>query len=303
MLMKEITPQNTSRHIRESLSDRIFLAIVAVVMVFVLVITLYPFLMIVGMSFSGPGTSYSTSIIPKNPSLQAYQMVVGNDLIWTGYKNTIIRVVLGTLSSLAVMVPAAYAWSKKELPFRSVLTAIILFTMFFNGGLIPNYIMIRNYGMMNKMSSLILPRLVDTFVLIVMRNFFMATPVSLEESARIDGAGTLTILIRIVLPISLPIIATAVMWSAVGHWNAWFDAMLYMSKPENKVLQIVLRNIVLEGTQQVISTADIGREQSFSNPDVVKAATVVFATFPILCVYPFIQKYYVKGMTVGAVKG
>lgn len=301
MITKSI--RKSRHHIRESLGDRIFLAVVVLVMIFILVITLYPFLMIVGMSFSGPGTSYSTSIIPKNPSLQAYTMVIGNDLIWTGYKNTIIRVLAGTLSSLAVMIPAAYAWSKKELPFRGIITAVILFTMFFNGGLIPNYIMIRNYGMMNKMSSLILPRLVDTFVLIVMRNFFMATPVSLEESARIDGAGTLTILIRIVLPISLPIIATAVMWSAVGHWNAWFDAMLYMSKPENKVLQIVLRNIVLEGTQQVISTADIGREQSFSNPDVVKAATVVFATFPILCVYPFIQKYYVKGMTVGAVKG
>lgn len=292
------------RHrIHETRGDRVFGLFVNIVMIFTLVVTVYPFLSILSLSFSGPGASYGTSILPRNPSLRAYETVVNNPMIWTGYKNTIIRVVVGTIASLAVTIPAAYAWSKKELPFRGVFGGIILFTMFFGGGLIPNYLLIRSYGMMNSLSALVLPRLIDTFALIVMRNFFMGTPVSLEESAHIDGAGTLTLLIKIVLPISLPIIATVTMWSAVYHWNAWFDAMLYMQDANKKVLQIVLRNIVLEGTQQVITTADIGRDQGFSNPDVVKAATVIFTTLPILCVYPFVQKYYVKGITVGAVKG
>ena len=289
--------------IRESATDQIFGFLVTLIMAVILIVSVYPFLSILSLSFSGPGSSYGTSLIPKNPTLDAYKMVLKNDLIWVGYKNTIIRVVLGTVSSLLVTIPAAYAWSKKELPFRGIFTAIILFTMFFNGGLIPNYLMIRNYKMMDSMLALILPRLVDTFALIVMRNFFLGTPPSLEESAYIDGANTYTILLRIVLPISLPIIATVTMWNAVSHWNQWFDAMLYMQSQEKKVLQIVLRNIVLEGTQQVISTADIGQDRGYNNPDVVKAATVVFATFPILCVYPFVQKYYVAGITVGSVKG
>ena len=292
-----------NKGIRESTGDRIFGFVVTVIMAIILIVSVYPFLNILSLSFSGPGSSYGVGLIPKNPTLDAYKLVVKNDLIWVGYKNTIIRVVLGTVSSLLVTIPCAYAWSKKELPFRGFFTAIILFTMFFNGGLIPNYLMIRNYKMMDSMLALILPRLVDTFALIVMRNFFLGTPPSLEESAYIDGANTYTILIHIVLPISLPIIATVTMWNAVSHWNQWFDAMLYMQSQDKKVLQIVLRNIVLEGTQQVISTADIGRDRGYSNPDVVKAATVVFATVPILCVYPFVQQYYVTGITVGSVKG
>lgn len=286
-----------------SLGDRVFGLVVSIVMLFTLVITLYPFLNILSLSFSGAGASYGLGILPRNFSLKAYQMVATNPMIWVGYRNTIVRVALGTTLSLLITVPTAYAWSKRELPFRGFFTAIILFTMFFNGGMIPNYMLIRSYGMMNKVWALVLPRLIDTFALIVMRNFFSGVPQSLEESAFIDGAGSFTILLRIVVPISLPIVATVVMWNAVWHWNAWFDAMLYMQDANKKVLQIVLRNIVLEGTQQVISTADLGNDRGVSNPDVVKAATVIFTTLPILCVYPFVQKYYVKGITVGAVKG
>lgn len=304
MQTKTLSSRKSNANLRNSsIGDRIFGAFVLIVMLTTIVVTLYPFLNVLSLSLSGPGTTYGSGLIPKEISFKAYEMVISNSAIWVGYCNTLVRVVGATVLSLLVTTLAAYAWSKRELPFRSLFTGIILFTMFFNGGLIPNYLLIRNYGMMNTMWALILPRLVDTFALIIMRNFFFGIPASLEESARIDGAGDFRILIQIVLPISLPIVATVVMWNAVWHWNAWFDAMLYVSKPELRVLQLVLRNIVLEGTQQVISSVDYGNEAAMSNPDVVKAATVIVATVPIISIYPFIQKYYVKGMTVGAVKG
>ncbi|WP_366926001.1 carbohydrate ABC transporter permease [uncultured Paenibacillus sp.] len=199
----------------------------------------------------------------------------------------------------------AYPLSKKYLPHRNLFTAFIVFTMFFSGGLIPNYLLIKELGLLDSRWSLILPGLIAAFTMIIVRNYFMSLPEEVEESARIDGANDMRILFSIVLPMSMPIIATISLWYAVAHWNAWFDSLLYISDPNKAVLGNVLRKIVIEGSSQ-FQQFDQGFNQNGQTavtPDIIKAATIMVATVPIICVYPFVQKYFVKGVIVGSLKG
>jgi putative aldouronate transport system permease protein len=199
-------------------------------------------------------------------------------------------------------ITTAYPLSKKHFPNRSFWTAIIVFTMFFGGGLIPSYLLVRSLGMYNTIWAMVLPGLISTYNMIIMRNFFMNIPAELEESAKIDGANEFSILFRIIVPVSGPIIATVALWTMVGHWNAWFDCMIYISTTANQVLQLILRRIVLEGTTQLMelnNSLDVG----VINTDAVKSATIMVATIPILLVYPFLQKYFVKGIMIGSLKG
>jgi putative aldouronate transport system permease protein len=197
----------------------------------------------------------------------------------------------------------AYPLSKRYFPHRTFWTMLIVFTMFFQGGLIPVYLLVRKLGLINNVLSLILPDLVRTFSLIVVRNYLMTIPEDLEESARLDGAGDLRILFAIVIPVSVPIIATLTLWTVVGHWNAWFDSLIYTTRTKLLVLQVVLRRIVLEGTQQIVST-DIARDDRYATkPEVVRAASIVVTTLPIVMVYPFVQKYFIKGIMIGSLKG
>lgn len=272
-----------------------------VIMALICFLSLYPFLHILGLSFSGVST-IGMSIVPRQVTLLNYQKVVENPLIWIGYRNTLIRVVSGTTMTFIVTVLAAYALSKRWLPGRTLITVFIVFTMFMDGGIIPRYVLIRYLGLMNTMWSLLLPRLVDTFALIVMRNFFMTLPDSLEESARLDGAGDFRILFQIVLPVSAPVVATVILWAAVWHWNSWFDALLYISDYSKMVLQLVLRRIVIEGAADAMG-AMMESTDTFISPEVLKAASIIFTTIPILCVYPFLQKHFVKGIMVGSLKG
>jgi putative aldouronate transport system permease protein len=181
--------------------------------------------------------------------------------------------------------------------------------MFFSGGLIPSYLLVRNLGLYNTFWALVLPGLISTYNMIIMRNFFMAIPAELEESARIDGAGEFTILFRIIVPVSGPIIATVILWTMVGHWNAWFDSMIYISTASKQVLQQVLRRMVLEGELQMIelnqlqAIQEVGVSGVVVTPEGVKAAAVMVATIPIICIYPFLQKYFVKGVLMGSLKG
>ena len=223
--------------------------------------------------------------------------------IWNGYLWTIIRTVLGTLIALVLSFHYDYVLSKKYFPNRKFWTGILVFTMFFSGGMVPEYLLIRDLGLMNSVFSLILPGAISAYNITIMRNFLMSLPDSLEESARIDGANDIIILYKIIVPLSLPILATVALWTAVGHWNAWFDAMLYIRSADKQVLAITLRRIVLVGTNA--STTSLSGEQMTTNmtSETVKAATIMVATIPILCVYPFVQKYFVKGVMVGSVKG
>lgn len=266
----------------------------------------YPFLDVLTVSFSTPATvnQYGFKLWPKEFSLDGYKTVFANKYIWTGYFNTILRTVFGTFCNVIFTVLCAYPLSKKNLPNRNLWTLIIVFTMFFSGGLIPNYLLIKELGLLDNRLVLILPGLISAFTMIIARNFFMSLPDEIEESAKMDGANDIRVLFSIVLPISLPIIATISLWYAVTHWNAWFDSLLYISDPNKTVLGTVLRKVVIEGSSQFQQfEQSFNQDQAAVNPDIIKAATIMMATFPILCVYPFIQKYFVKGVIVGSLKG
>jgi putative aldouronate transport system permease protein len=273
----------------------------SILMILFLFVMVYPLLHVLSISLSGV-TKLGIGLIPEQFTLKNYQMVLENRSIWTGFANTFIRVTVGTTLTLVVTILMAFALSKRDLPMRVPIVLFVVFTMFFNGGMIPNYIVVRNLGLIDSHWSLILPRLVDTFALIVMRNYFMTLPDALEESAKIEGASYYTILYRIIVPISMPIVATVVLWTAVWHWNSWFDAMIYIQTQDKQVIQIILRHIVMDGTRASMNLVT-DNSNTMSNPDMIKAATIMVSTIPILCVYPFLQKYFVKGITIGSVKG
>ncbi len=286
--------------IRRSKGSVVFDVVNALFMIILSFSTLYPFLFLI---FQSVGNSTRLSLIPTVCNFDAYANVMGNSFIWSGFEWTILRTLVGTALSVLVTTSAAYALSKRWFPNRNFWTGLIVFTMFFSGGLIPSYLLMKDVGLYNSFWAMILPGLCSAYNLTIMRNFFMSIPGELEESAKIDGANDIQIMFRIIIPISLPIIATIALWNAVGHWNSWFDCMIYITDPNRQVLQLILRRIVIEGTGQFMSfTGNIENGTNFT-PEAVKAATTIVATLPILLVYPFVQKYFVKGVMVGSLKG
>lgn len=288
--------------IKRAASDIILDIFIYSILILLSVVTILPFLQTITISVSPSSVVYSMGlhIFPTKFDFDGYKKIFEYSLIWKSYLNTIIRTVIATALSLILYVLGAYPLSKRYLPNRKVWTALIIFTMYFSGGLIPNYLLVKNLGLYNTMGALILPGVVSTFTLIIVRNFFMAVPQEIEESAKMDGANDMYLLFKIVIPISLPIMATAALWSAVANWNAWFDCMLYIKDQNKYVLQYVLRQILLQG-----QTVDVQSESQAVtvNSETMKMATLVVATLPIICTYPFLQKYFVKGMLVGSVKG
>ena len=238
----------------------------------------------------------------QNLSLTNYSTMLRSQYIWTGYLNTLFRTIVGTLLSILFTSIGAYCLSKSFFPHRTFWMAIVVFPMFFGGGLIPTYLTVCNLGLKNSIWSMIFPSLISTYNLVIIRNFFQQIPAELEESGRIDGAGNLRILFSLIYPISMPVLATVSLWVAVSHWNAWFDCLVYIRDTEKFVLQIVLRRIVLQGSTEMMELG-VTTDDVLSNPDGLKAAAIFVATFPILCVYPFVQKYFVKGVIVGSLKG
>lgn len=287
--------------IKKTMNDYIFDGFVYTVLILLSIITIIPFLQVITISLSPSEVvmKYGMHLFPTKLDFNGYIKVFEYDLIWKAYSNTIVRTVLGTALSVFLTILGAYPLSKKYLPHRNFWTGVIVFTMYFSGGLIPTYILVNALGLRDTVGALILPGAISAYNLIIARNFFMTIPESVEESARIDGANDITILLKIVIPLSMPIIATISLWYGVGHWNAWFDNMIYMKTQTKFVLQYVLRMILLEGSVQ-----DIGSDQGvYVNTDTMKMATLVVATLPIIMVYPFLQKYFVKGVMVGSLKG
>lgn len=268
---------------------------------FICLAMVYPFLFLIGLSVTPTELStVNLSLFPERITWNNYELVFNNDFIWSGFFTTLNRTLLGTAVTLIITVSTAYVLSKRYYPHRTFWTMFIVFTMFFGGGLIPGYLLVKQLGLMNSIWALILPGLINTFQMIIARNFFMSIPDSLEEAARIDGANDFRILASIVLPVSMPIIATLSLWTAVHHWNAWFDSLIYIQDGHKQVLQVVMRRIVLEGTEQ---TMDLSSQEGFVNAASVKAATIIVTTLPILIFYPFLQKHFVKGVMVGSLKG
>jgi len=235
-------------------------------------------------------------------SLEAYRMVLVNREIIVGYANTLFRTVVGTILTLLATALAAYPLSRPNMPFRKRLTFFVIFTMLFNGGLVPGYLLIRNLGLINSLWVYVLPTLVTAFNVLIMKSFFQSIPESLAESAMIDGANDFSILFRIYLPLSKPVLATVGLWTAVTHWNSWFDGLLFVTDSSKQVLQIILRRIVIENSTEMVEKGIMNPNVLDFTPDTIKAATVVVTILPILFVYPFAQKYFVKGVMLGSVK-
>jgi putative aldouronate transport system permease protein len=269
------------------------------------IVCLYPLLYVLLASFSDPyyvAQNRGLMLYPVGFNIEAYQMVFKNPLLGSSYLNTIFYVVVGTTFNVFLTALAAYGLSRKNVMWRDPIMMLIVFTMFFEGGLIPLYLIVSKLGLLDTRWALIFPTAINVFNLIIMRTAFQAVPVAMEETARVDGANDFTILFRIVLPLSLPVVAVMVLFYGVYHWNSWFPAMLYLQERELYPLQLVLREIlILNDTDSML--AESGGVDAAPIGETIKYATIIVATAPILGLYPFLQKYFVKGVMIGAVKG
>lgn len=285
--------------------EKIFLVINNIIMVLLCAVMIYPVLFVVGRSVTPEieRALHPLRLIPATFDWSGYKFILssGSNII-NSYITTIMRTVIGTTLNIIITMLLAYPLSKQYYPLRKPLTALIVFTMWFSGGLIPSFLLNKNLGLLNNFWVYILPSLVNAYNMIVMRNFFAQIPDSLEESAKLDGANDLRVFFSIYVPLSTASIATITLFYAVGHWNSWFDSLLYMNKKEMWTMQYTLRQLIDSATVSDITTVDASMD--FIPPaETVRMATIVIATVPILCVYPFLQKYFVKGMLVGSVKG
>ena len=277
----------------------------ATFMIFLMLITLYPFAYVLFASVSEPVEFMAFHGILWKPvgfTLDAYQLVMQNPDILSGYMNTIFIVAVGTALNVIATALFAYVLSRKNLYWRNAMMFMVIFTMFFSGGLIPSYLLIKGLGLYASRWAVIIPSLIGTWNLIIMRTSFMSIPDSLEESAKIDGAGDFTVLFKIILPLSLPVMAVMVLFYGVGHWNSWFSAMVYLKDRDSFPLQLILREILIQSQTDSMTMETMSAEK-MAVSNIVKYATVMVATLPILMLYPFLQKYFVKGVMVGAVKG
>jgi putative aldouronate transport system permease protein len=288
---------------KESKVERLFSALNVFLLLLLAAATLFPFLHVLAQSLSSETAVISgqVGLFPVDPQLGTYQYVMGNSQFTSSFRVSVIITVLGTLGAMVVTTFAAYTLSKPHLPGRNFFLVLFIFAMLFHGGIIPNYLLMRSLGLLDSIWVLILPALVNVFNLLIIKNFFEGTPESLEEAARIDGANTFSILFRIVLPISLPVLATISLFYAVAYWNDFFRAMIYISRPDLKPLQLYLYEIVTQ-TQRPLTDVPVDSAMNLT-PAAVRSATIMATTFPILVVYPFLQKYFVKGIVVGSVKG
>lgn len=285
----------------KSKGNKIFCFVNIFIMLLVIVVTLFPVLNILAKSFSDMKnlTENTVSILPKGFNVDTYKTILVDMTFWTDYKNTIIYTVLGTLLNLLMTTIFAYPLSITRLKGRRVLMAFVVFTMFFNGGIIPNYMIVNGLGMRNTIFSVIVPGAISTFNLIVMRTFFEGIPKELEEAASIDGMNTYGILTRIILPLSKPILATMLLFYAVAMWNSWFPALLYLDDPKMQPVTMYLRNLIAGALSATGADSDSLGAVSIN----IRYVSIVLTSLPILCVYPFLQKYFVQGMMVGSVKG
>ncbi|TLS51588.1 carbohydrate ABC transporter permease [Paenibacillus antri] len=267
--------------------------------------TAYPFLYVLFASVSDAQAVVQTRgllLYPKGFSLEAYKLVFMNPSILTGYANTLFIVVVGTALNLAMTALGAYALSRQNVMWRNPIMFGIVFTMFFNGGLIPTFLLVNDIGLLDSRWALILPVAMSAYNLVIMRTAFQGVPVSLEESAKLDGANDFTVLFRIFIPLSMPVIAVMILFYGVAHWNSWFNAMIYIRTRELYPLQLILREILITNSTDSMMTA-VGGGDRMPVGETIKYATIIVSTIPVLCLYPFLQKYFVKGVMIGAIKG
>ncbi|MBQ8974025.1 MAG: carbohydrate ABC transporter permease [Clostridia bacterium] len=296
------------RHSRQSRGDVIFDTVNVILLALVAIIIIYPLLYVVSASFSDPISVTAGKMIlwPVDVTMDNYAQVFKNASIMTGYRNSLIILALGTATNLVMTILCAYPMSRKDLWGRNVLMKLMTFTMFFGGGLIPTYLMVsKTMHLMNNWGALILPGAISVYNMIIMRTYFMTSiPYELQEAADIDGCSPLGTLIRIILPLSGPIIAVLGLYYGVGHWNSYFSALLYINKEPIQPLQLYLRKVLtLNSAQSLMDTASDEAARQAMRAETIKYSVIVVSSVPMLLIYPFVQRFFVKGVMIGAIKG
>lgn len=286
--------------------DLAFNIVLYAICIIILLIVVYPLYFIVIASFSNPTEVANGKVWlwPSQFTVDGYKEILRHAEIWVGYRNTIFYTVAGTLIGLAVNIPAAYALSRRDLVGRKVITFYFIFTMFFNGGLIPTYFTIRDFGLYNSFWVMVLPFSVVVYHIIIARTFFDSSlPQGLLDAAQIDGCSNLRFFFQIALPLSKAVLAVIALYTAVAQWNAYFNALVYIKDDGLKPLQLIIRNILILN-QSIAGTGDgLAAQEARRLSELMKYAVIIVTTVPIMCVYPFVQKYFSKGVMIGAIKG
>lgn len=290
----------------KSLSAKTFNVINGILMAVVIIITLYPLVYVLALSLSSSEYVQAgmVSLVPRGFNIEAYKQVFADNHFWKSYGNTIVYTVLGTALNLAFTSTMAFALSRRDLIGRKPLNMLVVFTMFFSGGLIPNFLLVKNLHIYNTIWAVLLPGAINTYNMIIVRTFMQQLPEEILESGRIDGANDLQLFSKIVLPLSKPSLATIGLYYAVDHWNAYFYPMLYLKDKSKYPLQVLLKEMIVDEDLSSLSQGAaeiVGNMQPTS--DMLMGASIIIALIPILCVYPFVQKYFVQGVMIGSVKG
>ncbi|GGF91754.1 carbohydrate ABC transporter permease [Paenibacillus aceti] len=298
--------------IKETKRDKLFLLCNYFFVILAFVIVLYPLIYMISASISNPKyvASGEMWLWPKGITFDGYRRVFENSSIWIGYGNTILYTAVGTTINLLVTLPAAYALSRKDFVGRNFFMGMFMVTMFFGGGLVPSYLLIKQLGMVNTMWALVIPSAASIWNIIVSRTFFQSSiPKELPEAAQVDGCTNMRLFIKVILPLSMPIIAVMALFYGVGHWNSYFSAMIYLNDAAKYPLQLVLRQILVlqEMSAQGGGAIDVSTAAAMNSKAeiaaLVKYAVIIVATLPVIAVYPFLQRYFVQGVMIGSVKG
>lgn len=301
----EVREKTGGRQRNTRSSDRVLEIGLYVFAVLMLIVLIYPLYFIIIASFSEPAAVANGQVWlwPKDFTLEGYQELLKHSNIWIGYRNTIVYTIVGTAIGLVVNISAAYALSRKDLVGRKYISLLFIFTMFFNGGLIPTFMTIRDFQLYDTFLVMVLPFSVAAFNIIVARTFFQSSiPEDLWEAAQLDGCGNLRYFVTIVIPLSKAVISVIALWTAVGHWNSYFNALIYLKDSNLYPLQLILRNILV--TNQMQSAMGTGEAAAIALrlANIMRYAVIIVATVPIMCIYPFVQKYFNQGVMIGAVK-
>ncbi|MBP3361252.1 MAG: carbohydrate ABC transporter permease [Clostridia bacterium] len=290
---------------RVSTGDKIFYIVNNIILFLMIAVCVYPLLYVIFASFSKPDKLMQFSgalLYPLGFDTGAYKEVLSNSMVWTSYLNTIIYVVFGTLTALIMTILSAYILSRRGIKIKKLLNVLLISSMFFSGGMIPTYITIKSYHMLNTIWAIILPPAISAMNVIVMRTSFAALPPSLEEAAAIDGISEYQFLVKMILPLSKSVLAVIALYYGVALWNSWFSAAIYLDKRSMYPLQLYLREVLINSSTDSMTTG-VAEGDKVAVSETIKYATIIVSTVPILCVYPFLQKYFVKGVMVGSVKG
>lgn len=303
--MASLIKRRPRHKIKTSLGDKIFSVCNYAFLTFCALVCIFPLFYVLSYSLT-PYQEYLAnplSLFPSHYTLQAYKDLLDFPLIWSGYYSTLFITIVGTLLNVTMLVITGYPLTKQHLKGRNFIMLMITFTMFFSGGMIPGYLLVRNLHLLNTYWALILPGACSAYNLILMRNFITAIPASLEEAAFIDGANELQILWKVIVPLCKPAIATFTLFSAVGHWNSYFSAIIYINDRDKWPLMLIVREMVANsGTDMIHQNSNLLMED-ITQPFTLQMAVIIFTIVPILLVYPFVQKYFMKGMMIGSVKG